>query len=186
MKKLTAFALTAAMVPALAMGSAAFAQETSDGMQFDENGTDDQGMERARDNDDDRGADESWDDEQGAGKTWGDEQRAGDAQDDDQRAGEQFMSSKPAGALYADDVIGKTVKLRQYDNDLGTIDDLLIGDDGRILGAVITTDGFLGLGGRDLSLGWDHLEHDMEDDDAVFYTDIDEDTLKNAPEHERE
>lgn len=162
-KTLSALTLTAAMVPALALGTAALADE--------------QGTYQQRGAEQQHGAEQQRDTA---------EQRAGMQRAGEQEAGEPFMSSKPTGAFYADDVIGKTVKQRQSDEDIGKIQDLLIGDDGRILGAVVTSGTFLGLGGRDVALGWDHLEHSMEDDDSVFYTDMDEETLKNAPEYERE
>lgn len=144
MKKIVALTLAAAIVPVLALGTTAFAQDQSG-----EQGTD--------------------------------EQHA-----DEQRTGEQFMSRKPAGALYADDVIGKTVKLRQSGDEIGEIGDLVIGNDGRIIAAVVTTGSFLGLGGQEVSVGWDHMEHSMEDDDSVFYVNMDEEALQNAPEHERD
>lgn len=148
MKKLTSLILSATIVPALAMGTVAFAQ--------------DQGGTQA--------------DQQGIG-----EQRA-----DEQHVDEQFMSRKPAGALYADDVIGKTVKHRQSGDDIGEIQDLIIGENGRILGVVVKTDGFFGIGRHNVSLGWDHLEHSIGDNESVFYVDMDEETLRNAPEHERD
>ncbi|WFM70673.1 PRC-barrel domain-containing protein [Halomonas sp. CKK8] len=109
----------------------------------------------------------------------GEQQRVGEV-------GEQQMSGKPAGAFYADDVIGKTVKHRGTDEDVGEIQDLVIGNDGRIVGVVVETSGFLGLGGQHVGLGWDHIEHTMEEDESVFYTDIDEETLRNSPEYERD
>lgn len=154
MKKLTALILSAAIVPAFALSTAAIAEE-HDEMQPDA--------------------------EQRAG-----EQHAGEKRPDEKRAGEQQMSGKPAGAFYADDVIGNTVKHRGSDEDVGEIQDLVIGEDGQIVGVVVKTDGFLGLGGQDIGLGWDHIEHTMEDDESVFYTDIDEETLRNSPEYERD
>ncbi len=143
MKKLTALTLSAAIVPALVLGTAAFAEDRDD-MHDD------------------------------------------DMQAEAEHAGEQYMSGKPAGAFYADDVIGKTVKHRASDEDVGEIEDLVIGEDGSILGVVISTGGFLGLGGQDVGLGWDQLQHTMEDDEYVFYVYMDEETLRNAPEYERD
>lgn len=142
MKKLTALTLSAAIVPALALSTALFAED--------------------RDEMEEMGAQSEHD------------------------AGDQYMSSKPEGAFYADDIIGKTIKHRASDEDVGDIEDLVIGDDGQILGVVVTTGGFLGLGGQDVGLGWDQLEHTMEDDESVFYVDMDEETLRNAPEYERD
>ena len=215
MKKLTAFTLSAAMVPALALGTVAFAVQASvdgqdddlrAGEQYDdeqragdEQGDDlrageqyDDEQRASEDRDDElRAGDERDDDELRAGDERDDELRAGDERDDEQLAGQQdsgqqFMDRKPPGALFADDVIGKTVKTRGSGDDIGTIDDLVIGDDGRILGAVVTTGGFLGLGGQEVSVGWDNIQHSMEDDDSVFYVDMDEETLKSAPELERD
>lgn len=139
MKKLTAFILSAAFVPALALSSTAAADQHDD---MKENG--------------------------------------------EQGSAEQWMTHKPAGAFYADDVIGKNLKHRGSDEEVGDIQDLIIGEDGRILGVVVTTGAFLGLGGQDVGLSWDHVEHTVEDDESVFYTDVDEDTLRDLPEYERD
>ncbi len=151
-KTLIALTFSAALVPALALGTTAFAQDQRDV----------QG------------------DQQQAG-----EQRSGEQRADQQRAAEQFMSRKPAGALYADDVIGKTVKHRGSGDDVGEIQDLIIGEDGRIVGVVIKSGGFLGLGGQNVGLGWNHIEHAVEDDESVFYTDMDKKTLRSAAKYER-
>ncbi|MBF8221820.1 PRC-barrel domain-containing protein [Halomonas sp. 328] len=120
------------------------------------------------------------------GGTQAERQDVSEQRADKQRADDQFMDRTPVGALYAADVIGKTVRHRQSGDDIGEIQDLIIGEDGRILGAVVKTGGFLGLGGQDVSLGWDHLEHTMGDDESMFYVDMDEEMLRNAPEHERD
>jgi hypothetical protein len=195
MKKLTALTLSAAMVPALALGTVAFASQSTEGTQADEQGIDDQGMERAGEQDDELRSgeqdSEEWGSEEQGGDEWGSEEQAGEEGDQEQLSGqqgsgEQFMSRKPAGALYGDDVIGKSVKLRSSGDDIGEIEDLVIGEDGRVLGAVVTTGGFLGLGGQEIGVGWDHMQHSMEEDDSVFYVDMDEESLQNAPELERD
>ena len=139
MKTLTALTLSAAIVPALALSTGAFAAE-SDDMQAD-------AMEHSS---------------------------------------EQYMSSKPVGAFYADEIIGKTVRHRGSDQDVGQIQDLVVGSDGSIVGVVLTTSNFLGLGGQEVGLGWSQLEHSMEEDQSVFYVDMDEESLRNAPELQRE
>lgn len=142
MKKLTSLILSVTIVPALALGTVAFAQDQ--------------------------------------GSTQDDQQGIGDQHDDKQK-----MSVKPAGELYADDIIGQTVKHRGSGEDIGEIQDLVIGDDGHIAGVVLTTGDFLGLGGKDVSLDWEQLEHTMEENESVFYVDMDEEALRNAPEHKR-
>lgn len=103
-----------------------------------------------------------------------------------QRAGEQQMTSKPAGAFYADDIIGKNIKQRNSDEEIGEIQDLIIGEDGQVVGVVVTTGAFLGLGGQEVGLAWDQVEHTVEDDESVFYTNVDEDTLRESPKYERD
>lgn len=183
-RNLTTLTLSAAIASALALSMPAFAEEGDTmhpGKEQQRAGEQQPGDEQQQQ----RAGERQQDDEQ-----W----QAGDQQQDDeqwqagdqQQKGEQYISAKPAGALYSDDVIGKSVKHRGSGEDIGEIQELVIGEDGRIVGAVVTTGGFLGLGGQDVGLGWDHIEHSMEDDESVFFVDIDEETLRNAPEHERD
>ena len=189
MKKLNALALSALLIPALSLGSMAFAAEDDDLMEGNDQRSGDM-------RDDDQRDGEMRDDDQRAGDTHGDDQRLGDADGDDQRlgdtdgdeqaAGERYLSGKPTGGLHSDEIIGSTVKHRGSDEDVGEIQDLIIGDDGQIVGVVVTTGGFLGLGGQDVGLGWDHIEHTQEDDESVFYVDMEEDALREAPEYEKD
>ena len=99
--------------------------------------------------------------------------------------GEQHLSIKPQGAVYADEIIGQSVTSRSTGNDFGEVSDLVIGQDGRIVGVIVSTGGFLGMGQRDVALPWDQIHHTMEDDELVFSIDMDEDQLRNLPEYER-
>jgi hypothetical protein len=139
MKILNAMALSVVLLPALSLGSVAFAAEGSDA-----------------------------------------------AQAEAQPAQEQYMSSKPAGAFHAGELIGSTVKHRGSDENIGEIQDLIVDEDGQVLGVVLTTGGFLGLGGQSIGLGWDQLEQTMEGEESVLYVDMDEETLRSAPEYKRD
>ncbi|WLD56815.1 PRC-barrel domain-containing protein [Salinispirillum sp. LH 10-3-1] len=157
MKKFTTFTACAAIVPVLTLGSAAFAQtQTGTGMQGKEQSTSTTGQ-----------------------GTMG---QRGSTHNGSENG---FFSNSPVGALYADDIIGKTIKHRASDEDVGSIDDLVIGDDGSIIGVLVTTGGFLGMGGQEVNLSWDELHHTMEDGEYEFYTDITEDALRNAPKYGR-
>ncbi|QNI02793.1 PRC-barrel domain-containing protein [Halomonas sp. SH5A2] len=160
MKKLTSLILSAAIAPAFVLSTAAIAEKHDDKQEDTKQPSD--VLKNA------------------------DKEPNGGQNTEMQRSGEAQMSEKPAGAFYADDVIGSTIKHRSSDEDVGEINDLIIGEDGQIVGVIITTSGFLGLGGQDAGLGWDHIEHSMEDDESVFYTDIDEDALRNSPKYERD
>lgn len=139
MKTLTALTLTAAIVPAIAFSSAAFAASDDD-MQAES----------------------------------------------EQHSGDQYMSSKPAGAMYGDEIIGRSVKHRESDETIGSIRDLVIDENGQLVGVVLTTSSFLGLGGQEVGMSWSELEHGMEGEESMFFVDIDEETLRNAPALERQ
>ncbi len=164
MKKLTALILSAAIAPAFVLSTAAIAAKHGE-IQAD---------------------DKKPVDEQNAGEQHANDQKTGMQNADMQRSGESQLSGKPDGALYATDVIGNNVMHRGTDEDVGEIEDLIIGKDGRIIGVVVKTSGFLGLGGQEAGLGWNHIEHSMEGDESVFYTDIEEEALRNSPKYERD
>ena len=98
---------------------------------------------------------------------------------------EHYMTSKPEGAMYGNEIIGQSVRHRGTDEEIGVISDLVIGSDGQIAGVVVTTGQFLGLGGQEIGLSWGQLEHTMEGDQSMFHVDMDEETLRNAPQLER-
>lgn len=163
MRKLTALIFAAAIVPAMALSTAAFAEESED-----------------------MRAGEQAEGEQRTGEQAAGEQRSGEPGTGEQAAGKQQLSSRPAGALHADDVIGETLKHRGSGEDVGEIQDLVIGKDGRVVGVVVKTGGFLGLGGQNIGLGWDDIEQATEENESTFYTDMNAETLRNAPDYERE
>jgi predicted PhzF superfamily epimerase YddE/YHI9 len=57
---------------------------------------------------------------------------------------------------------------------------------GNVAGVVLSTGSFLGLGGQKVGLAWDQLQQSEEDNESVFYVDMDEETLRNAPEFKSE
>ncbi len=159
MKKITALILSAAIAPAFVLSSSAFA-ESHDNTEIDaEHPAKEQqaGMESANKDNADR-----------------------------QRAGKPQFDVKPSGAIYATDIIGNNIKHRNSDEDVGEVQDLLIGKDGSVVGVVVETSGFLGLGGQSAGLGWDYIEYGMEEDELMLYTDIEEEALRNSPKYERD
>jgi len=165
LNKFTRLALSVAIVPVLTFGTLAMAQNPVGG---------DKQSEQQR-----QGVSGYSSDDKSS------KQRQKNRSGEQRQMGERFLNNKPSGALYADDVIGKNVKQRQSDDDVGEIQNLVISADGRILGAVIKSGGFLGLGGQDVVLGWDHIKHSVEDGDSVFRVDMDKDSLKGAPKYTR-
>ncbi|MGM0983022.1 MAG: PRC-barrel domain-containing protein [Pseudomonadota bacterium] len=115
-----------------------------------------------------------------------DKQKAGEEKANKKGDDEAQVSGKLSGAFYAADVIGNNIKHRGTDEDVGEVNDLIIDEDGQIVGVVVTTSGFLGLDGQDAGLSWKYIEHSMEDEESVFYTEMDEEALRNLPKYERD
>ena len=208
MKKLNALALSAVLIPALSFGSMAFAADDHDRKQS----VTERAQERAEDaagmqDDEQRSGDlqagdaqrgEQQEGRQHIGDQHREDQRAGDMDDDDgdwqagdmdgddQAAGEQYFSGTPSGGFHADDLIGSDVNHRGTDESIGTVQDLIIGDDGQVVGLIVKTGGFLGLGGRNVGLGWDHIDHTQDEDDTVLYTDMEKDALRDLPEYHKD
>ncbi|MCC5858562.1 MAG: PRC-barrel domain-containing protein [Ectothiorhodospiraceae bacterium] len=153
MKKLNAMALSALLLPALSLGSVAFADGTYGGhRQANGQHAQDQRVDRAG----------------------------------GQLAQQRYISRKPAGTFHADEFIGSNVKHRGSDEDIGKVQNLIIGEDGQIVGVVLAAGGFMGLGGQRVALSWNQLEHTREDNASVFYVHMDEDTLRHAPAYEKD
>ncbi|NYS59393.1 PRC-barrel domain-containing protein [Vreelandella salicampi] len=104
----------------------------------------------------------------------------------EQPAGKSTSNGKPSSAFFAADVIGNHVNHRNSDENIGEIKDLIIGTDGRVVGVVVLTSGFLVDGGQEAGLAWDQINHSMEDGESVFYTEIDEEALRKTLKYVRD
>lgn len=75
----------------------------------------------------------------------------------DSRAVGGFIADQLEAEFLATDLIGKDV-MTAADERLGTINDLLIGEDGAIAGAVLGTGGFLGIGEKQVAVDFSELD----------------------------
>ncbi|UXZ53217.1 PRC-barrel domain-containing protein [Halomonas sp. 7T] len=100
-----------------------------------------------------------------------------------------YLTSQPEGTFHADSLTGNQVKSSvEDDEDIGTISDLIIDEDGQIRAVVVGVGGFLGMGEKDVAIEWDSLEltKDEDGDDYVIRVSASEDALENAEEYERD
>lgn len=104
----------------------------------------------------------------------------------DERNDAPHIDRMPAQGMHASDLMDKKVHSRDSDEEVGEISDLVIDQDGRIIAVVIGTGGVLGMGEKDVAIAWDRIEHSTEGDETKLYIDMDEETLKEAPEYERD
>ena len=73
-------------------------------------------------------------------------------------------------------------------DDVGEIGDMIIGVDGTLQAIVVDVGGFLGVGEREIAVGWDALEPVYEEDDAdnwIIALRVTREELEAAPELER-
>ena len=67
------------------------------------------------------------------------------------------------------------------DNKIGTIDDVLVDNDGKITALIIGVGGFLGAGEKDVAVGFPSVEARKKDNKWYLVMNTTKDTLKNAP-----
>lgn len=121
------------------------------------------------------------------GTTPGTAQRPGERMDHKAGMTGKHLSRAPANAFHADWLIGQDVKSQTGDDDVGTISDLVIDEDGQVLAVIVGVGGFLGVGERDVAISWDALQHTRDSDgDAKFTTNMTRDSLRDAPEYDRD
>ena len=65
---------------------------------------------------------------------------------------------------------------------IGSINDLIVGTDGKIVGVVIGVGGFLGVGERNVAVKWDKIQlHPVDSGTVRLFLSATKDDLKNAP-----
>lgn len=118
-----------------------------------------------------------------------------------------YMSSAPAKSMQASDLIGAEVKTTD-DESVGPVEELLIDDKGQVVAVVVGVGGFLGIGEKNVAIGWDEVtisggssgsaehglgsdEHGADSDETDFDSeepdlriDLTRDDLRTAPEFE--
>ncbi|PRY63457.1 PRC-barrel domain protein [Vreelandella songnenensis] len=100
-----------------------------------------------------------------------------------------YMTTAPQGTFYADSLTGNNVlSTVEDDENIGTINDLIIDEDGQIQAVVVGVGGFLGMGEKDVAIEWDSLEltRDDDGDDYVIRVNASQDALEEAEEFDRD
>lgn len=93
------------------------------------------------------------------------------------------LTGKPENGYSADDLIGQKVRHREADQDMGTVKDLLIDQDGNVVALVVGTGGQLGIGEKNIAVNWNQIERSSDGDGMSLFIDMDKDALENAPEY---
>ena len=94
-----------------------------------------------------------------------------------------YLSRKPSSGFHADELIGTTIRSRPDSDDIGTVRDLIIDENGQVVAVIVGVGGFLGMGEKDVAIGWDALQRtrNMSVDAFDYHVDESRDALRNAP-----
>jgi len=89
-------------------------------------------------------------------------------------------------AYHASNLIGSSVLSAAADEEIGSINDLVLDQDGNIVAVVVAIGGYLGIGEKNVALSWESVDLTREADEekAVVRVHADKGTLDGAPEYE--
>ena len=88
------------------------------------------------------------------------------------------------GAISADDLIGTTV-YGANDENVGSVGDVILSQDGNVDAIIIDVGGFLGMGSKEVAVGMDNLEFMTDANGNMYlYTQFTEEQLEAQPEYD--
>lgn len=96
-----------------------------------------------------------------------------------------YMASAPANGMQASDLIGAEVRTNG-DEDVGSVNDLIIDDSGQVVAVVVGVGGFLGIGEKSVAIGWDDVTKSGDSDELELRIDMTREDLSSAPEFENQ
>lgn len=103
----------------------------------------------------------------------------------DDLVGSPYIDSLPGDAIHAKELIGSNVESRLENENIGSINDLIVDRSGQVTAVIVGVGGFLGIGERDVAIAWHELEHSLDNGKPVLHIDADKDVLKGYPEYRR-
>jgi len=95
-----------------------------------------------------------------------------------------YLSAVPANGSHASQLIGADVQTVNNEG-IGDVSDLIIGSNGQVMAIVVSVGGFLGMGEKDVAIGWNHVKRTGMADDMELRVDVTRDELKAAPTFEK-
>ena len=96
----------------------------------------------------------------------------------------QFLTKQESGDVLASNLIGQSV-YNGEDQVIGGINDLVTDESGKVLGVLIGSGGFLGMGEKDVAIRFEDLRLVREDDNSIkVIVNVNQDTLASAPDYE--
>lgn len=92
-----------------------------------------------------------------------------------------YLSAAPTNGMHASELIGAEVKTPANEN-VGAVTDLIIDENGQVVAITVSVGGFLGLGEREIAIGWDDVARAGTSDKLELRIGVTSDSLRSAPE----
>lgn len=178
MKMLRSFAFYALVAPALALGTGSVLAEPPT----------DQDMEREqKSNQGDQDTSQLAEDERKSKYANPTDSHvvAGDRNAEQSRIPKRgYLASAPTNGMQASNLIGAEVKTTGSE-DVGTVSDLIIDHKGQVMAIIVGVGGFLGMGEKDVAIGWGHVTKSaIADNQKELRIDLTREDLRAAPAFE--
>lgn len=92
-----------------------------------------------------------------------------------------FMKEQKGDQVRSDQLVGSAI-INASDEEIGTIDNLLLNEDGQVVGIIVGVGGFLGIGEKNVALSWDAVEITRGEGEADYKvkTEVDQAALEEA------
>ncbi|EGN75256.1 hypothetical protein A28LD_1273 [Idiomarina sp. A28L] len=92
-----------------------------------------------------------------------------------------YLDSVPRNGMHASNLMGATVHTSN-DDDIGSVDDLILDQSGQVIAVIVGVGGFLGMGEKDVAIGWGNVTKTDTGDDMKLRADVSREALQAAPE----
>ena len=106
----------------------------------------------------------------------------GEPQTQSQRQSRTYYKAAPANGMHASELIGTEIS-NTCDETVGSVEDLIIDQDGRVLALVVSVGGFLGMGERNVAIPWDDVKTSGAMGEQELRIDLTREDLQGAPEY---
>lgn len=105
------------------------------------------------------------------------------ARDQSRMQNKGYMSAVPANSRQVSELMGVNVHTLD-DQNIGSVSDLIVDKDGQIVAIVVGVGGFLGMGEKNVAIGWGHVTQSGTAEERELRIDVSRDDLLAAPEFE--
>lgn len=93
-----------------------------------------------------------------------------------------FIAKQTAEERLATELMGVTVEDANGEN-IGDVNDLVVGSDGQVNAVIIGVGGFLGMGEKNVAVSYNSVERKMEDEDLIVVLNASKAELEAAPDY---